>query len=104
VLLIRQLPIAGFYINMVLGLTHIRHGNFLLGTLIGILPEAIPATLIGAGVISLSPERSIAAISAAIVFFVVVWLAVGRYFRRIKFQISSSVKGEDQIGKEEIIV
>jgi uncharacterized membrane protein YdjX (TVP38/TMEM64 family) len=104
VLLIRQMPVAGFYINMVLGLTHIRHGNFLLGTFVGILPEAIPATLIGAGVIALSPGKSIAAISVAVVFFVAVSSVVAWYFRCLKFKISSTAKDAAQMGKEEISV
>jgi uncharacterized membrane protein YdjX (TVP38/TMEM64 family) len=104
VLLIRQMPVAGFYINMVLGLTHIRHANFLLGTFAGILPEAIPATLIGAGVIALTPGKGIAAISAAVFFFIIVWSVVGWYFHSSKFKLSADVNGSDQIGKEEISV
>ncbi len=104
VLLIRQMPIAGFYINMVLGVTHIRHANFLLGTFIGILPEAIPATLMGAGIIAMTPGKSIAAISVAVVFFVSVSSVAARYFRCLKLKISSPAKDAAQIGKEGFIV
>jgi len=51
VLLIRQMPVGGFYINIFLGLSNIRHRDFLLGSFIGFLPEAIPATMIGAGLL-----------------------------------------------------
>jgi uncharacterized membrane protein YdjX (TVP38/TMEM64 family) len=104
VLLIRQMPIAGFYINMVLGLTHIGHVHFLVGTFLGILPEAVPAALIGAGVISLSPGKSTVAVSGAIVFLIIVWSLVGRYFQRVRATVSSPACKAAQIGKEEIRV
>ncbi len=46
---IRQLPVSGLIIDFLLGLTPIRHGHFLLGTALGILPEAIPLTLAASG-------------------------------------------------------
>jgi len=49
VLLIRQLPLSSFFINLILGLTAVRTRDFFIGSLIGFLPEAIPAALIGAG-------------------------------------------------------
>lgn len=51
VLLIRQLPLSSFFINLLLGLTAVRTRDFFLGSLIGFLPEAIPAALIGAGLV-----------------------------------------------------
>ncbi len=102
VLLIRQLPIAGFYINIVLGLTHIRNSKFLLGTVVGILPEAIPATLIGAGLINLSPGKSVVAISAAVIFLIIVWSLVGRYLGSSRFKMSAAGNESIQIRKDEI--
>ena len=102
VLFIRQLPIAGFYINIVLGLTHIRHRNFLLGTLAGILPEAIPATMIGAGIIELSPAKSVAVISVAIILFIIVWTVVARYLNIVKIKLPADVTQPIPTGKDEI--
>ena len=65
VLLVRQLPLGGFYINILLGLTRLRHVPFLIGTAIGILPEAVPMTLLGAGVIQQSFEATLAYILTA---------------------------------------
>ena len=50
----RQLPISGLIINLLLGLSPIRHRHFLLGTAFGILPEAVPFTLVASGVLKLS--------------------------------------------------
>lgn len=46
---VRQLPISGLLINFLLGLSPLRHRHFLLGTALGILPEAVPFTLVGSG-------------------------------------------------------
>lgn len=51
VVLIRQLPVSGFYNTVFLGLTPVSHGDFLLGSLLGFLPLGITACLLGAGLI-----------------------------------------------------
>ncbi len=51
VVLIRQLPINGFYNNVLLGLTPVSHGDFLIGSLLGFLPLGVTACLLGAGLI-----------------------------------------------------
>lgn len=49
IFLIRQMPISGFVANVVLGLSAVAHWEFLLGSFIGFLPEAVPAVFVGAG-------------------------------------------------------
>jgi uncharacterized membrane protein YdjX (TVP38/TMEM64 family) len=44
---IRQLPVTGVIINVLLGVSAVRHRDFLLGTALGLLPQAVPATLLG---------------------------------------------------------
>ena len=51
VVLIRQLPINGFYNNVLLGLTPVSHGDFLIGSILGFLPLGVTACLLGAGLI-----------------------------------------------------
>lgn len=51
VLIIRQLPMNGFYNNVFLGLTPVSHRDFLLGSLLGFLPLGVTACLLGAGMI-----------------------------------------------------
>ena len=50
VFLVRQLPIAGVVPNLVLGVTHVRHRVFLLGSFLGYLPSAAWVALIGSGI------------------------------------------------------
>jgi uncharacterized membrane protein YdjX (TVP38/TMEM64 family) len=81
VILIRQLPVNGFFTNMLLGLMPISHGNFLLGTAIGILPEAIPCTLIGSGAAQMSFGRGASYMTAAMVMLLVFWILCGIFVK-----------------------
>ncbi len=81
VLLIRQLPITGFYVNYLLGLLPLSHRDFLLGTAIGIVPEAIPATMVGSNALYISSDKGILYSILVVVVFLVVWTVSGRLLR-----------------------
>lgn len=49
VFLARQVPVGGFFINLFLGVTSVGTGTFLVGSMLGFLPEAVIVTLIGSG-------------------------------------------------------
>jgi len=51
VVVLRQLPLNGFYNNVLLGLAPVSHGGFIFGSLLGFLPLGITACLLGAGLI-----------------------------------------------------
>ncbi len=76
VILARRLPMPGLVINLACGLLPIRHRHYLLGTILGQLPEAVPCTLIGAGALAASPARSACAIGLAVALVVVFWIGV----------------------------
>lgn len=59
VLIIRQLPMSGFYNNLFLGLTRIRHWEFLTGSFLGFLPLGITASCIGAGLLQTDLSKSL---------------------------------------------
>jgi uncharacterized membrane protein YdjX (TVP38/TMEM64 family) len=82
VILARQLPMPGLLVNLGFGLVSIRHRDFLIGTAIGQLPEAIPCTLIGAGVVKATFGRSVALIGLAVALAVIVWLGLRWVFRK----------------------
>ncbi|HBC87863.1 MAG TPA: hypothetical protein DCZ94_12985 [Lentisphaeria bacterium] len=84
VILARQMPIHGMVINLILGLSPIRHRDFLIGTLIGLFPEAIPFTLIGKGAKQGTLWQSMIYIMLALLVLVVIWLAVKLYSRNKK--------------------
>ncbi len=82
VILARQLPLPGLFINLAFALVSIRHRDFLLGTAIGQLPEAVPCTLIGAGVIQNSFLKSAWVIALAVALAVLVWIGLRRSLQR----------------------
>ncbi len=49
VFLTRQLPVGGVIISLMLGCSKVGHINYIIGSILGFIPEAIPATLIGSG-------------------------------------------------------
>jgi len=81
VVLVRQLPMPGIFTNIVLAFMTVNHGDFLAGTLLGLLPQAIPSTLIGAGILQQSFKKSLSYITAAIVLLMLIWIFSGIYVR-----------------------
>ena len=94
ILVIRQLPISGLIINLFLGLSPIRHRDFLIATAIGLLPEAIPFTLVGSSAGKYSVAQSAACMVAAIVVLLVVWLSFWLIARKSK--LFDRVRGQSQ--------
>jgi uncharacterized membrane protein YdjX (TVP38/TMEM64 family) len=79
VLLIRQLPMSGFYNNLLLGLTAVSHRDFLWGSFLGFLPMGVTASLLGAGLIQADAATTaryllLAAICFAVLGFLLKWL------------------------------
>jgi len=95
VLIMRQLPVAGFAVNLVLGLTHIRNRDFLLGTALGLLPEGVPATMIGAGLMHGKPQLAVGIIAAAVILLAGAWIIMGLYLRRSQRQTGVAATGPE---------
>jgi len=81
---VRQLPISGLVINFLLALSPIRHRHFLLGTAFGILPEAIPFTLVASGVFKLTGRNTPLYIAAAVGVLLMVCAALWYFSRHSK--------------------
>jgi uncharacterized membrane protein YdjX (TVP38/TMEM64 family) len=84
VILLRQLPLHGTLVNLCLGLSRVKHRHFLIGSAIGILTEAIPATLIGAGLVKPSFKDSARYLVIAGIVTAVVSIACTYWIRRIR--------------------
>ncbi len=82
---VRQLPISGVIINFLLALSPIRHRHFLLGTAFGILPEAVPFTLVASGVFKLTGRNTPLYIAAAVGVLLLVCAALWYFSRHSKF-------------------
>ncbi len=83
VLLARQLPVPGIVVNLALGLSPLSHRDFLIGTALGQIPEAIPCTLIGAGVMEGSFAQSAGVVGIAVAVLLLAWMGVRFAIRRI---------------------
>ena len=49
VAVVRQMPVSGIITNILLGMAVVSHCAFIIGSIIGFLPGAVVATLIGSG-------------------------------------------------------
>ena len=81
---LRQLPISGLIINFLLGLSPIRHHHFLLGTVFGVLPEAIPFTLVASGTFKLTVQNTPLYIAAAVGLLLLVCISLWYFSRHSK--------------------
>lgn len=78
VLLVRQLPIAGLYNDILLGWSPVSHRDFWIGSFLGYLPLGVTAALAGAGAIhadlnQLGKYLALAAIAFLALNFSVKW-------------------------------
>jgi uncharacterized membrane protein YdjX (TVP38/TMEM64 family) len=96
---IRQLPISGLIINFLMGLSPIRHRHFLLGTAFGILPEAIPFTLVASGMIKLNSQNTPLYIAAAVLALLLVCAALWYFSRHSK--LLGELRSDTQAADEE---
>jgi len=96
----RQLPISGLIINLLLGLSPIRHRHFLVGTAFGILPEAVPFTLVASGLIKLNERNTPFYIVAAVAIFLLVCASMWYFSRhsRLLAELRNQTKATDQEG------
>lgn len=81
VIIARQLPVHGMLVNILLGLSPVRHRSFLIGTALGLLPEAIPCTLAGSGAVQPSFGHTAAYIALGASILGALWLGFRAYMR-----------------------
>jgi uncharacterized membrane protein YdjX (TVP38/TMEM64 family) len=84
VVLARQIPIHGTLINLCLGLSRVKHRHFLIGTAIGLLPEAIPVALVGAGLVKSSFKDSAGILALAAVAFASLWIGSAYALKKLR--------------------
>src|SRR5262249_38116145 len=76
VFLVRMLPGHSIIANVCLALSHVNHRDFLIGTALGLVPEAVPATLVGAGLVKPSAIDSAGYLALAALAVAGVWIAL----------------------------
>ena len=86
-------------INFLLGLSPIRHHHFLLGTAFGILPQAIPFTLVASGMIKLTGRNTPLYIAAAVGVLLLVCGALWYFSRHSR--LLADLRGETETAYKE---
>jgi len=96
---VRQFPISGLIINFLLALSPIRHHHFLLGTAFGILPQAIPFTLVASGVFKLTGRNTPLYMAAAVGVLLLVCAALWYFSRHSK--LLAELRDETKAAEDE---
>jgi uncharacterized membrane protein YdjX (TVP38/TMEM64 family) len=84
VILLRQLPLHGTITNLCLGLSGVKHRDYLIGSAIGLLTEAIPATLIGTGMVKGSFADTTRYIVIAVLAAAIIWIVGAWWLRKVR--------------------
>lgn len=82
VVLLRILPMPGFITNALLGITHIKHRSFLLGTLLGCIPPGIPAALLGHSMVEEAGTTQVTYVTSSIILFFILWVIIPFMLRK----------------------
>ncbi len=98
---VRQLPVSGLIINFFLALSPIRHSHFLIGTAFGILPAAIPFTLVASGMLKPGGRNTPLYVAAAVGIFLLVCATMWYLSRRVKLlaDLRQETGGGDKIAE-----
>lgn len=82
VLVVRQLPLAGLYNDILLAWSPVSHRDFWIGSFIGFLPLGLTASLVGAGIIQADVGRTAAYLAAATLAFILLSYGIRWMIRR----------------------
>jgi uncharacterized membrane protein YdjX (TVP38/TMEM64 family) len=80
----RILPVPGMLVTLALSMSNVRTRTYLGGSMLGLIPEAAPLVLLGAGVLHPAAERFFKVAVAALVCILVAWLVTHYLVRRFK--------------------
>jgi uncharacterized membrane protein YdjX (TVP38/TMEM64 family) len=82
VILARLIPLPGMLITLALSLSGVGRRKYLFGTLIGMVPEALPLVALGSGLLNHGPDRFFHFGAMALLLVGVAWFAVRGVRRR----------------------
>lgn len=90
VFLARLIPLPGMLITLALSLSGVGRRKYLVGTLLGMIPEAAPLVLLGAGLVGGGPHRTFHFGALALVCVGITWFAIRRVRRRHRARTAAS--------------
>ena len=84
VIVSRMLPVPGMVVTVTLAMCNVRAAVYLMGSFLGLIPEAAPLVLLGAGVLHPAAETPVKLGLATLICILVAWLAIHYLLRRFK--------------------
>lgn len=81
---VRQLVVPGLVLNVLLGMTPVKHSNFVIGTMIGYLPLNVAFALVGSGLGKESITQTLAQLLAAMAVINIAGWLVYRVMKRAR--------------------
>lgn len=82
VVLARLIPLPGMVITLALSLSSVSKTSYLLGTVLGLIPEAAPLVLLGCGLLHPGPESYVHFAAIAVLLVGSFWFALRQLRRR----------------------
>ena len=82
VVLARLIPLPGMVITLALSLSTVSRTSYLLGTMVGLIPEAAPLVLLGCGLLHPGPQSYVHFAVIAVLLVGSFWFALRYYQKR----------------------
>ncbi|NBS16757.1 MAG: TVP38/TMEM64 family protein [Gammaproteobacteria bacterium] len=91
VLIVRQLPLAGLYNDILLGWSPVSHRDFWIGSFIGFLPLGLTASLVGAGTVAMDLGQTATTLAIATILFLILSLGLKWLVQRRSRRLDSNL-------------
>lgn len=82
VIVARLIPLPGLLTSIALSLSPVRRRTYLFGSLIGLVPEAVPLVLLGAGLLDGNPRQLASLGAGALLLILVCYFVIRRLVRK----------------------
>lgn len=84
VILARQIPLPGVALNVAFALSPVKNRHYLLGTIIGQIPEALPTVLLSAGIVEGNGHQMTLKLVAALLCFIILSVLFKKLLKHLK--------------------
>ncbi len=98
VLMVRQLPLAGLYNDILLGWSPVSHRDFWLGSFIGFLPLGLTASLVGAGTVAMDLGHTATILAVATILFLMLTFGLKWLVQRRSNRSGLSLSLDEDLG------
>jgi uncharacterized membrane protein YdjX (TVP38/TMEM64 family) len=82
VIVARLIPLPGLLTSIALSLSPVRRRTYLFGSLVGLVPEAVPLVLLGAGLLDGNPKQLASLGAGALLLILISYFVIRRLVRK----------------------